>query len=640
MKTSDLLFFTALNLGFPACLAAQPNIGSFNIYYGGLHNHTDVSDGLGTPAAAYNHAKNIGFLDFFGLSDHSGSIDDTEWAATKAAADLYNEPGRFTTFRGFEWTSFTYGHVNVVNSDNYFDTYTFTELCDWINNNECIATFNHPGAVDAEGTEFNHFLSSPSLKFIGMELSNGTKDYRSYYYTDGYFQGDGNKGYFDEALSRNWKIGAISSEDNHIGTWGLLNDYRMAILANANTREDLYAALKARRFYSTLDKNLALSFKIDGKEMGSTVATGSHGVRIQASDGNGELFTRVQLIKNGAIINTWSPNAAKPDINTTLVFANNEYYYVKIQQADGDEAISSPIWISGGNLAPAITFTSPQHGAVYTAPATVTLAATASDPDGTVARVEFYYGNILLVTDNTLPYSYTGTNVPVGSYTLSAKATDNSGASVMSPPVTITVTDSNLPPVVSFTSPAPGSTYTAPATITLLASASDPDGSVAKVEFYHLGNLLYSDYTPPYSFTGTSVPAGNYVLNAKATDNKGATTISPGILLTVSSLKSAYLAESHIYSKTDPPFTSLIPPSGKVVCYPVPFTNQLNVNLVEYAGENITGIEIFNTAGRLISSNSYNSRQVVMNLENFNSGVYLLRVRSTKGIYQKTIVKN
>ncbi len=640
MKASDLFLFTALYLAFPTYQFAQPTIGNYNVYYGGLHNHTDVSDGVGTPAQAYNQAK-IANLDFFGLSDHSGSIDNTEWAATKTAADSFYEPGVFTTFRGFEWTTFVYGHVNVINSENYFDSFTFTELCDWINNQECIAFFCHPGLTDGEGTEFNHFLTTPSSKIVGMELANGFKDYSVYYYNDGYFPNDGNKGYYDEALSRNWKIGAVSSEDNHLGTWGTATDYRMAILANANTREDLYDALKARRFYSTLDKNIALSFTINGNEMGSTVVAGTYPVRILASDGNGELFTHVYLVKNGVIVNTWMPNLAKPDIITTQQFLDNEYYFVKVRQPDGNEAISSPIWISGVNQLPVIAFTSPLSGATFTAPASVTLTATATDPDGTIAKVDFYHGSALLVSDNIYPYSFTGTGVPTGTYTLTAKATDNAGATVTSVPVTINVIQSsNLPPVIAFLSPAPGTTFTAPASITLTASASDPDGSIAKVDFYYGSILLRSDNSAPYSYTQTLVPAGNYILTARATDNKGASATSSGINLVVNSLKSANLDDLLKNGWLDNLVFESYRGGEKLVCYPVPFTTHLYIDLIQGDGESITGIELYDSSGKCIRNQISNNSRIVMDMSNLNPGIYMLRVRSNKGAYTKTVIKN
>ena len=92
----------------------------------------------------------------------------------------------------------------------------------------------------------------------------------------------------------------------------------------------------------------------------------------------------------------------------------------------------------------------------------------------------------------------------------------------------------NQPPSVSITSPSSGATFTAPATITIAASASDPDGSVAKVDFYAGTTLLGTATAAPYSLTWSNVAAGNYSLTAVATDNTGATTTSAAVPVTVS----------------------------------------------------------------------------------------------------------
>ena len=64
--------------------------------------------------------------------------------------------------------------------------------------------------------------------------------------------------------------------------------------------------------------------------------------------------------------------------------------------------------------APTATLTAPLNGAQYTAPATITLTATASVSGGTISKVEFYNGTTLLGTSTSSPYSYTWTNVAGG----------------------------------------------------------------------------------------------------------------------------------------------------------------------------------------------------------------------------------
>jgi hypothetical protein len=91
------------------------------------------------------------------------------------------------------------------------------------------------------------------------------------------------------------------------------------------------------------------------------------------------------------------------------------------------------------NAPPAVALASPINGAIVAANTNLTLAATASDSDGTVTLVQFYQGATFLGSDASSPYSVVWSNVPVGSYTLTARATDNRGAVTVSTPVAITV---------------------------------------------------------------------------------------------------------------------------------------------------------------------------------------------------------
>ncbi|MFN7949399.1 MAG: PQQ-dependent sugar dehydrogenase [Blastocatellia bacterium] len=188
------------------------------------------------------------------------------------------------------------------------------------------------------------------------------------------------------------------------------------------------------------------------------------------------------------------------------------------------------------NKPPTVSLTAPTNGATFTAPASVSLAATASDSDGSIAKVEFFSGSQLLATDTQSPYSFNWTNVPSGSYTITARATDNKGATAVSAAVSVTVNpaqSSNKPPTVQLTSPASGSTFTAPARIDLAATASDSDGSVSRVEFYIDGKLLHTESASPYNITWSDVAAGSYSITARAIDNKGAATTSVAVKVTV-----------------------------------------------------------------------------------------------------------
>lgn len=96
------------------------------------------------------------------------------------------------------------------------------------------------------------------------------------------------------------------------------------------------------------------------------------------------------------------------------------------------------------NNPPQITLVAPTDGTVFTAPTNILLSANATDPDGTISKVEFFQGAAKLGETNTAPYQFTWNNVPAGTYSLTAKATDDSGATTTSSAAAILVTAPGL----------------------------------------------------------------------------------------------------------------------------------------------------------------------------------------------------
>jgi hypothetical protein len=94
----------------------------------------------------------------------------------------------------------------------------------------------------------------------------------------------------------------------------------------------------------------------------------------------------------------------------------------------------------------------------------------------------------------------------------------------------------NQPPAVGINSPSNGATFTAPANITITADATDPDGTVAKVEFFDRATKLGEDTngSDGWSVIWPNVPAGTHTLTARASDNRSATSTSSAIVITVS----------------------------------------------------------------------------------------------------------
>jgi hypothetical protein len=179
----------------------------------------------------------------------------------------------------------------------------------------------------------------------------------------------------------------------------------------------------------------------------------------------------------------------------------------------------------------------PTNGAVFQGIDTFQLAASAIDPGGSVVRVEFRVNGNAVGADATTPYTGSWRPSVTGSYTITAVATDNGGATTTSTPVQISVgpppPPPNQPPSVSLTSPSNGSVLAAPAPLVLRATANDSDGSVTRVEFL-LGTVIVgSDESEPYEVPWSQSTPGSYTFVARARDNAGAETSSVPATVTV-----------------------------------------------------------------------------------------------------------
>jgi len=109
-------------------------------------------------------------------------------------------------------------------------------------------------------------------------------------------------------------------------------------------------------------------------------------------------------------------------------------YYCNVHDFTGSVIVSNAV-----NQLPSVTITNPPSGATFAAPWTGLIQANASDSDGSVTNVQFFSNLTLVGNDPTAPYAVTNNSVPVGSYTLTAVATDNMGATNTSSAVTVTV---------------------------------------------------------------------------------------------------------------------------------------------------------------------------------------------------------
>jgi RHS repeat-associated protein len=242
---------------------------------------------------------------------------------------------------------------------------------------------------------------------------------------------------------------------------------------------------------------------------------------------NGGMISRVDFMDNGTLLGT------STSIPYSFAWNNGPIgtHQVTARSIDSTGAATvSPAVSIRFDAQPAISLTAPIANSVFHAPTGITLAATAGDIDGTIAKVEFLSDGALVGTSTSAPYAFVWSGAPAGSHQLTARATDNDGGATTSTAVTIVV---NVPPSVALTSPSNGTAFDAPGNIQLTASSSDSDGSVVQVNYFANDALVGSTSAAPWTFEWSNVRAGRYRIAAQAIDNVGGTITSAAVTVTV-----------------------------------------------------------------------------------------------------------
>jgi uncharacterized repeat protein (TIGR02059 family) len=271
------------------------------------------------------------------------------------------------------------------------------------------------------------------------------------------------------------------------------------------------------------------------------------------------------------------------------------------------------------NQPPVVSISSPTKNSSFVAPATIVIDATASDPDGTVSKIEFYNGNTKLGECTSLPYSFTWKEVPEGTYELTAVAIDNLNARTVSDHVFITVTKStpvvNQLPIVSVSARKKNKHYKKHDNLVIDISAEDPDGSVSKVEIKN-GSITIAEMTEsPYTYTIMDADTGMYVITAIATDNLGAVSVSETLELFVEEYG---------------------PNSEMIDIYPNPNDGHFAIDIHSGLPDHNNRIRIVNISGILVYDEEIDGQESYMefNLEGkIDPGIYLMMLTNGKKVF-------
>lgn len=332
----------------------------WNLYFGQLHAHTDISNGAGSVEEAFQYASQVDGLDFFAVTDHSDSFDNADmgaidadgadisadWAAGKqAAASVTN--GDFVGLFGFEMTwpeDKQLGHISTFNTPGWQtrDQADFENVPTALENYYkaltsvpgSVSQFNHPDTVHGDFERFDHY--SPQYDAVVSLLEVAGED------------GVVDCEYYDLALDKGWHVAPTNNQNNHKGQWGDASDARTVVLAKSLTEEALYAAMKDRRVYATQDSDLAIFYELNGAVMGSILPKSEEAeITVFLSDPTDEAIGNVEVVTDGGAVLVSEYVETPSQVLELPASGGCSYYYLRVTQPDGDVAVTAPVWMDG-----------------------------------------------------------------------------------------------------------------------------------------------------------------------------------------------------------------------------------------------------------------------------------------------------
>jgi hypothetical protein len=374
---------------------------AYQFFFGTTHGHTNWSDGGmpvtdctsgrygypggARPVDAWSYARNTAKLHFLAVVEHNHLMQEgcsgctEQGVRDRYAAGFTNAmnatvDGSFVALFGMEWGVISgAGHINIYNQNRLMawdgePYHVLTPKSDYprlytaIRNNQptggSYGTFNHP-----ESTDFGSFTRTADGDAVmrGLSVVSGPAFSTSTSFTPG---GTRYETRYRQALSYGWRVGPEAHQDNHCWNWGTSTPNRtVALVPNGTTfsQQSLLAAINARRFYASEDRDAQLIFRTTNgtSVMGTMFTTTNPSINVTAKllDPSGEGVQKIEIwggqagtsTSPGALPTVHFSNTGSTTLSVSLprrTAGQRWYYYVRAVQADGDILWSSPIWIN------------------------------------------------------------------------------------------------------------------------------------------------------------------------------------------------------------------------------------------------------------------------------------------------------
>jgi Protein of unknown function (DUF3604) len=376
--------------------------GDWKLFWGDLHVHSALCDGLNDPRSFYQEARDGQGMDFAAITTHdtmeriepSGRAE--EWELLRDLRDEFNQSGRFVVLLGYEWSSHKQGHRGIYFAPDEPDPRVYAwvdeasdtpeKLERLLEGHDCIMVPHHTAWRRVFLVPYNWFkfvkmrtpasyVWSPaeneqqrlaeiysmhgSSEVLGNDhpISHGnpSRFFPPWLRDDGSKAGYGN--YIQEALASGLRLGIIAGSDRHdyatdershpvdIYPGGLT-----AVWADELSDEAIWRSLWNRRCYGTTGVRIVLEFSAEGMPMGSECFCGGS-PRLEGRIIGTAAIANVELLRHDArgYSTAWSGGGGGV-IEEAFDFRDSEcdgeaFYYLRVEQEDGHWAWSSPIWL-------------------------------------------------------------------------------------------------------------------------------------------------------------------------------------------------------------------------------------------------------------------------------------------------------
>lgn len=333
------------------------------VFWGDLHMHSNLSDGLQDPEYIYNFARHVSGLEIAALGDHDTILGkNNSWQRVIDLAKKYHEPGRFVTLLGYEYTERTYGgdrNVYYLDDEGPFlnsadDTPHPDQLYQRLREHGRPAMVI-PHCVTGEGNFWEH--SDP--EFCPLAEIYSTHGCSDAYPNDRplhplssqhniYRPGSS----YTDSFKHGLKMGVVGGTDDHGAQpgWGYSwHDYRggiMGVQMKELTRESLWESLYQRRTTATTGERILLDMTVDGLAIGEEGSASDHPTVTITAHGTNKI-DMIELLRNEQVIHCfhgrgWDETRVYRDETCP---DSGAWYRCRLTQADGERAWTSPIWI-------------------------------------------------------------------------------------------------------------------------------------------------------------------------------------------------------------------------------------------------------------------------------------------------------